>query len=216
MMSHQNLAHARAAALVVVVVCLNLNLLQPPRDLLRPSCVWACRAMIYRRNIRGVTHPPADQPASGQRYCSAMHASMDDGFGSTCKLYMSNGPCRAGPARARHAGHQSKPGTVWYRAGPGRPAGWLTRLRPGTVILTRAVPGRRHGGPVVPGRARSHKHKKHSKIQNLKVLFKFILDLVNYIYNFRYIFRQRISNTHINTYHKSECSHIITYYKYYN
>jgi hypothetical protein len=71
-------------------------------------------------------------------------------------------------------------------------------------------------GPIVPGRARSYKHKKHSKIQNLKVLFKFILDLVNYIYNFRYIFRQRISDTYINTYHKSECSHIITYYKYYS
>jgi hypothetical protein len=70
------------------------------------------------------------------------------------------GPARPGHGLARHDGHQSKPGTVWYRAGPGRPAGWLTRPRPGTVILTRAVPGRRHGGPVVPGRARSYKHKK--------------------------------------------------------
>jgi hypothetical protein len=69
------------------------------------------------------------------------------------------GPARPGHGLARHEGHQSKPGTDWYRAGPGRPAGWLTRPRPGTVILTRAVPGRRHGGPVVPGRARSYKQK---------------------------------------------------------
>jgi hypothetical protein len=107
------------------------------------------------------------------------------------------GPARLGHSLARHDGLQSKPDTVWYRAGPGRPAGWLTWPRPGTVILTRAVPGQRHGGPVVPGRARSHKHKKHSKIQNLKVIFKFILDLINYIYNFRYIFRQRISDIYI-------------------
>jgi hypothetical protein len=39
--------------------------------------------------------------------------------------------------------------------------------------------------------------KKHSKIQNLKIIFKFILDLINYIYNFRYILKQRISDTHI-------------------
>jgi hypothetical protein len=127
---------------------------------------------------------------------------------------MSNGPCRVG--LARHKGHQSKPDTVWYRAGPGWPAGWLTRPRPGTVILTRAVSGRRHDGPVMSGRVRSHKQKKHSKIQNLKVIFKFILDLISYIYNFRYIFRQRISDTHINTYHNSECSHIITYHQYYS
>jgi hypothetical protein len=152
----------------------------------------------------------------------ALLASTDHLMHDGCQRHNYTCPMgRAGPARpghglARHDGHQSKPGTVWYRVGPGRPAGWLTWPRPGTVILTRVVPGRRHGGPIVPGRARSYKHKKHSKIQNLKVLFKFILDLVNYIYNFRYIFRQRISDTYINTYHKSECSHIITYYKYYS
>jgi hypothetical protein len=125
-------------------------------------------------------------------------------------------PGRPGPGTAWPGTMDTSPNPAQFGIVSGRPAGWLTRPRPGTVILTRVVPGRRHGGPIVPGRARSYKHKKHSKIQNLKVLFKFILDLVNYIYNFRYIFRQRISDTYINTYHKSECSHIITYYKYYS
>jgi hypothetical protein len=57
-------------------------------------------------------------------------------------LYMSNGPCRLGHGWARHEGHQSKPDTVQYRAGLGWLAGWLTWPRPGTVILTRAVPER--------------------------------------------------------------------------
>jgi hypothetical protein len=75
------------------------------------------------------------------------------------------GTARPEHGLARHEGHQSKPGTVRYRAGPGRPTGWLTRPRPGTVILTRVVPGRRHGGPLVPGRARSPKQKNTPKFR---------------------------------------------------
>jgi hypothetical protein len=113
-------------------------------------------------------------------------------------LYMSNGLCRVGLARARFGSARWTPVQARHGLVSCRATGWLTRSRPGTVILTRVVLGRRHGGSVVPGRARSHKHKKkHSKIQNLKVIFKFILDLINYIYNFRYIFRQRISYTHV-------------------
>jgi hypothetical protein len=74
-------------------------------------------------------------------------------------------PGRPGHGLARHEGHQSKPDTVKYRAGPGRPAGWLTRLRPGTVILTRAVPGRKHDGPVGPGRPVGWKQKNTSKFR---------------------------------------------------
>jgi hypothetical protein len=48
------------------------------------------------------------------------------------------------------------------------------------IILTWVVPGRRHDGSVGPGPVNK---KKHSKIQNLKVIFKFILDSINYIYN---------------------------------
>jgi hypothetical protein len=115
-----------------------------------------------------------------------------------------------------HEGHQFSIvlGPARFSIVPGRAAGWLTRSRPGTVILTWAVPGWRHDRPVVLGRARTRKQKNHSKIQNLKVIFKCILDLINYIYNFRYILRQRISDTHINTYHNSECSNIITYHQY--
>jgi hypothetical protein len=58
---------------------------------------------------------------------------------------------RPGHGSARHEGHQSKPGMVQYRVGPGRPAGWLTRSRLGTVILTRVVLGRRHDRHVVSG-----------------------------------------------------------------
>jgi hypothetical protein len=70
---------------------------------------------------------------------------------------------RAGPARARlgparGAPVQARHGSVSCRAGPA--AGWLTQPRLGTVILIRAVPGRRHDGSVVPGRARTRKHKK--------------------------------------------------------
>lgn len=39
--------------------------------------------------------------------------------------YTSNGPCRAGPAQARHEGHQSKPDTIQYHVGTGWPVGWL-------------------------------------------------------------------------------------------
>jgi hypothetical protein len=120
---------------------------------------------------------------------------------------MSNGPGQAGLTWAwlgRHEGHQSKPSTVQYHAGPGRLAGWLTRSRSSTVILTRVVSDRRHDGPV------GLEPIKNSKIQNLNVIFKFIFDSINYIYNFRYILRQRISDTHINTDHNLGCSHIIT------
>jgi hypothetical protein len=72
------------------------------------------------------------------------------------------GPARHGHGWARHEGRQSKPGTVQCCAGPGRPAGWLTQSRPITVILIQAVPGRRHDGPVVPGRVRTRKHKKNT------------------------------------------------------
>jgi hypothetical protein len=61
-------------------------------------------------------------------------------------------PAWHGHGWARHEGRQSKPGTVQYRAGLDRPAGWLTQPRPVTVILIRVVPGRRHIGPVVPCR----------------------------------------------------------------
>jgi hypothetical protein len=98
------------------------------------------------------------------------------------------------PGWARHEGYQSKPGTVQYRVGSGR----LTWPRLDTIILTRIVSGRRHDGPIGPEPVNK---KKHSKIQNLKIIFKFILDSINYIYNFRYILRQRNSDTHINTYH---------------
>jgi hypothetical protein len=86
-------------------------------------------------------------------------------------------PDRPGRGLAWHEGHQSKPDTVRYHAGPGRSAGWLTRPRLGTVILTRVVPGWRHGGPVVPGRAWFHKQKKtlqNSEFKgNIQIYFRF-------------------------------------------
>jgi hypothetical protein len=121
------------------------------------------------------------------------------------ELYMSNGPGRAGT-------RGTSPSPARFSVVPGRPP----QLRPSTVILIRAVPSRRHNGPVVPGRAQTRKHKKHSKIQNLRIIFKFSLDSINYIYNFRYILRQRILDTHINTYNNSKYSYIITYYQYYS
>jgi hypothetical protein len=83
---------------------------------------------------------------------------------------MSNGPCCVGtratrPKPARHERHQSKPGTVQYRAGPARPVGRLTQPRPGTIILIRVVPGRRHDVSVVPGRAWTRKQKNTPKFR---------------------------------------------------
>jgi hypothetical protein len=82
-------------------------------------------------------------------YCTWSIDAKLDGLVYTCPTG------RAGPVR--HEGRQSKPGTIQCRAGPGRPTGWLTQPRLGTVILIWAVPGRRHDGPVMPGRARKHK-----------------------------------------------------------
>lgn len=90
---------------------------------------------------------------------------------------------------ARYEGYQSKPATVQYHAGPGRPADRLTQPRPSMIILIRVVSVRRHDGPVVPDWTQTCK-QKNSKIQKIKGNIQTFLDSIGYTYNFRYIFRK--------------------------
>jgi hypothetical protein len=60
------------------------------------------------------------------------------------------GPARPGHDLTLHGIHLPKPGPLICRAVPGRPVDYSSQSRPGTACLTRAGPGRRHDGLLVP------------------------------------------------------------------
>jgi hypothetical protein len=69
-------------------------------------------------------------------------------------------PGRPSPGTAGSGTRGTSPSPTWFsigpgRAGPGRAAGWMTRPRLGTVILTQ----------VVPGRAQTRKQKNAPKFR---------------------------------------------------
>jgi hypothetical protein len=122
-----------------------------------PSCNSGSGELAYGA---GQLNPPrARDPGLVYDALKADYVRMlcAEGYSSTqLRVYMSNGSCRAGPARARlgparealvQAQHSSP--IVSGRAGP-----WVFGLpRPGTPDIRWAGPGLKHGRPISSCRA---------------------------------------------------------------